>query len=180
MKKNGKKLLALMLAGVMLTACGNKAEVAETKDTTAASGEESQAASDAAEKETAADTQQTDLEGAEVTFWYMPLYEGFDEKMSRDLAQEVKDKYGIILNTEVLTWDAGPEKVTVAMATGATPDLYLDTYSRIAPAIGGGLAADLSATAEELSPLLYDGVLDTGKLNGIQGYIPLICLRVIT
>ena len=56
-----------MLAGVMLTACGNKAEVAETKDTTAASGEESQAASDAAEKETAADTQQTDLEGAEVT-----------------------------------------------------------------------------------------------------------------
>lgn len=173
MKKNRKKLLALMLAGVMLTACGNKAEVAETKDTTAASGEESQAASDAAEQETAADTQQTDLEGAEVTFWYMPLYEGFDEKMSRDLAQEVKDKYGIILNTEVLTWDAGPEKVTVAMATGATPDLYLDTYSRIAPAIGGGLAADLSVTAEELSPLLYDGVLDTGKLNGIQGYIPI-------
>ena len=109
MKKNRKKLLALMLAGVMLTACGNKAEVAETKDTTAASGEESQAASDAAEQETAADTQQTDLEGAEVTFWYMPVYEGFDEKMSRDLAQEVKDKYGIILNTEVLTWDAGPE-----------------------------------------------------------------------
>ena len=66
----------------------------------------------------------------------MPLYEGFDEKMSQDLAQEVKEKYGIILNTEVLTWDAGPEKVTVAMATGATPDLYLDTYSRIAPAIG--------------------------------------------
>lgn len=40
----------------------------------------------------------------------MPLYEGFDEKMSQDLAQEVKEKYGIILNTEVLTWDAGPER----------------------------------------------------------------------
>lgn len=98
---------------------------------------------------------------------------GFDEKMSQDLAQEVKEKYGIILNTEVLTWDAGPEKVTVAMATGATPDLYLDTYSRIAPAIGGGLSADLSDTADALKDLLYDGVLGTGKLNGIQGYIPI-------
>ena len=89
------------------------------------------------DKEQNTDEEEADLMGTEVTFWYMPLYEGFDEKMSQDLAQEVKEKYGIILNTEVLTWDAGPEKVTVAMATGATPDLYLDTYSRIAPAIGG-------------------------------------------
>ena len=59
------------------------------------------------------------------------------------------------------------------MATGATPDLYLDTYSRIAPAIGGGLSADLSDTADALKDLLYDGVLDTGKLNGMQGYIPI-------
>lgn len=88
------------------------------------------------DKEQNTDEEEADLKGTEVTFWYMPLYEGFDEKMSQDLAQEVKEKYGIILNTEVLTWDAGPEKVTVAMATGATPDLYLDTYSRIAPAIG--------------------------------------------
>jgi ABC-type glycerol-3-phosphate transport system substrate-binding protein len=64
---------------------------------------------------------QTDLNGVEVTFWYMPLYEGFDELMSEKLAAEVKDAYGIILNTEVLTWDAGPEKVTVAMATTPPP-----------------------------------------------------------
>ena len=162
---------------MMLAACQEKAEVPETKDTAAVSAETVETAKtpdqEASVRETAADTPQADLEGTEITFWYMPLYEGFDEKMSRDLAQEVKDKYGIILNTEVLTWDAGPEKVTVAMATGATPDLYLDTYSRIAPAIGGGLTADITDTAEALRPLLYEGVLDTGKLDAVQGYIPI-------
>lgn len=177
MKKKGRKILAVLLAGMMLAACQGKAEVPETKDTAAVSAETVETAKtpdqEASVRETAADTPQADLEGTEITFWYMPLYEGFDEKMSRDLAQEVKDKYGIILNTEVLTWDAGPEKVTVAMATGATPDLYLDTYSRIAPAIGGGLTADITDTAQALSPLLYEGVLDTGKLDAVQGYIPI-------
>lgn len=177
MKKKGRRILAVLLAGMMLAACQGKAEVPETKDTAAVSAETVETAKtpdqEASVRETAADTPQADLEGTEITFWYMPLYEGFDEKMSRDLAQEVKDKYGIILNTEVLTWDAGPEKVTVAMATGATPDLYLDTYSRIAPAIGGGLTADITDTAEALSPLLYEGVLDTGKLDAVQGYIPI-------
>ena len=160
MKKKGRRILAVLLAGMMLAACQEKAEVPETKDTAAVSAETVETAKtpdqEASVRETAADTPQADLEGTEITFWYMPLYEGFDEKMSRDLAQEVKDKYGIILNTEVLTWDAGPEKVTVAMATGATPDLYLDTYSRIAPAIGGGLTADITDTAEAgRSPGLY-------------------------
>lgn len=177
MKKKGRKILAVLLAGMMLAACQGKEEVPETKDTAAVSAETVETAKtpdqEASVRETAADTPQADLEGTEITFWYMPLYEGFDEKMSRDLAQEVKDKYGIILNTEVLTWDAGPEKVTVAMATGATPDLYLDTYSRIAPAIGGGLTADITDTAQALSPLLYEGVLDTGKLDAVQGYIPI-------
>lgn len=177
MKKKGRKILAVLLAGMMLAACQGKAEVPETKDTAAVSAETVETAKtpdqEASARETAADTPQADLEGTEITFWYMPLYEGFDEKMSRDLAQEVKDKYGIILNTEVLTWDAGPEKVTVAMATGATPDLYLDTYSRIAPAIGGGLTADITDTAQALSPLLYEGVLETGKLDAVQGYIPI-------
>nr|WP_308625869.1 extracellular solute-binding protein [uncultured Eisenbergiella sp.] len=177
MKKKGRKILAVLLAGMMLAACQGNAEVPETKDTAAVSAETVETAKtpdqEASVRETAADTPQADLEGTEITFWYMPLYEGFDEKMSRDLAQEVKDKYGIILNTEVLTWDAGPEKVTVAMATGATPDLYLDTYSRIAPAIGGGLTADITDTAQALSPLLYEGVLDTGKLDAVQGYIPI-------
>ena len=177
MKKKGRRILAVLLAGMMLAACQEKAEVPETKDTAAVSAETVETAKtpdqEASVRETAADTPQADLEGTEITFWYMPLYEGFDEKMSRDLAQEVKDKYGIILNTEVLTWDAGPEKVTVAMATGATPDLYLDTYSRIAPAIGGGLTADITDTAVALRPLLYEGVLDTGKLDAVQGYIPI-------
>ena len=177
MKKKGRRILAVLLAGMMLAACQEKAEVPETKDTAAVSAETVETAKtpdqEASVRETAADMPQADLEGTEITFWYMPLYEGFDEKMSRDLAQEVKDKYGIILNTEVLTWDAGPEKVTVAMATGATPDLYLDTYSRIAPAIGGGLTADITDTAEALRPLLYEGVLDTGKLDAVQGYIPI-------
>lgn len=165
MKKKGTKILAILLAAMMLTACGKQPEQPQG---TAAPESGSQP-----ESATWSTEQELDLTGTEITFWYMPLYEGFDEKMSRELAQEVKDKYGIILNTEVLTWDAGPEKVTVAMATGATPDLYLDTYSRIAPAIGGGLSADMTDLAGEIEQLLYDGVLDTGNMNGIQGYIPI-------
>ena len=174
MKKKGKRVLAILLAAMMMTACASNKEVQNDTGKTIVTSSETQTENILHEdKEQNTDEEEADLMGTEVTFWYMPLYEGFDEKMSQDLAQEVKEKYGIILNTEVLTWDAGPEKVTVAMATGATPDLYLDTYSRIAPAIGGGLSADLSDTADALKDLLYDGVLDTGKLNGIQGYIPI-------
>ena len=137
MKKKGKRVLAILLAAMMMTACASNKEVQNDTGKTIVTSSETQTENILHEdKEQNTDEEEADLKGTDVTFWYMPLYEGFDEKMSQDLAQEVKEKYGIILNTEVLTWDAGPEKVTVAMATGATPDLYLDTYSRIAPAIG--------------------------------------------
>lgn len=170
MKKKGKSLLALLLAASMLTACSGS----ETQDTVETqSATQSQETNSSESEQSQTQEESLDLAGTEITFWYMPLYEGFDERMSQELAAEVEEKYGIILNTEVLTWDAGPEKVTVAMATGATPDLYLDTYSRIAPAIQGDLSADLSDLAEEIGPSLYEGVLETGNLNGIQGYIPM-------
>ena len=34
-----------------------------------------------------ASAETTDLTGTEVTIWYMPQYEGFDDRMSNDLAQ---------------------------------------------------------------------------------------------
>lgn len=175
MKKKGTKILAVLLAAMMLTACGKQPGQSQSAAAPESGSQQGSAAQNPEQTQGQGTEapQELDLTGTEITFWYMPLYEGFDEKMSGELAQEVKDKYGIILNTEVLTWDAGPEKVTVAMATGATPDLYLDTYSRIAPAIGGGLSADMTDLAGEISPMLYDGVLDTGSINGIQGYIPI-------
>ena len=39
MKKKGRRILAVLLAGMMLAACQEKAEVPETKDTAAVSAE---------------------------------------------------------------------------------------------------------------------------------------------
>jgi len=119
-----------------------------------------------------ASAETTDLTGTEVTIWYMPQYEGFDDRMSKDLAQKVKDEYGIILNTEMLTWDAGPEKITVSMATGATPDILLDGATRIMPAIAADQVAELSDVQSFVQGKVYDSVPGMGTFNGKLVYLP--------
>lgn len=114
----------------------------------------------------------TDLTGTEVTIWYMPQYEGFDDRMSTDLAQKVKDEYGIILNTEMLTWDAGPEKITVSMATGATPDILLDGATRIMPAIAADQVVELTDVQAYIQGKVYDSVPGMGTFDGKFVYLP--------
>lgn len=113
-----------------------------------------------------------DLNGTEVTIWYMPLYEGFDERIAQDLSDKVRDEYGITLRTELLTFDAGPEKITVAMATGATPDILLDAYSRIAPAVDAGLLAEMDQLAAAMEGKLQDGIEAVCRPNGAFVYMP--------
>ena len=102
MKKKGKRVLAILLAAMMMTACASNKEVQNDTGKTIVTSSETQTENILHEdKEQNTDEEEADLKGTEVTFWYMTLYEGFDEKMSQDLAQEVKEKYGIILYTLV-------------------------------------------------------------------------------
>lgn len=72
----------------------------------------------------------------------------------------------ITIETEVLPWDSGPEKFTVACATGTTPDLIFDGYSRIAPAVEAGLTIDVSSLLEKYADSFIapqsEGVMEDG------------------
>lgn len=85
---------------------------------------------------------------------------------------QVHEAYPYInIDYEVLPYDSGPEKFTVACATpGTTPDLYFDTYSRCAPAIGAGLTLDVTDLREEYADKFLgpqtDGIVD-GRYHAI-------------
>lgn len=104
-----------------------------------------------------------------LTAWYY-ADDGADE--GYDLwAQQVKEAYPYInIEFEALPYDSGPEKFTVAVATGTNPDFYFDTYSRCAPAINAGKTLDLTELREKyadefLGPQV-DGVVD-GRYHAI-------------
>lgn len=94
-------------------------------------------------------------------------------------AEEIYKKFSAAVNAqypwitveyEVLPYDSGPEKFTVACATGTTPDIYFDGYSRIAPAVNAGLTMDLTEVAQSNQNVFMgeqkDGIVD-GKYNFI-------------
>lgn len=77
-------------------------------------------------------------------------------------ADQVHEAYPYItIEFEELPYDSGPEKFTVACATGATPDLYFDAYSRCAAAVSAGLTLDVtelrSTYADEFLGTQADG-----------------------
>lgn len=109
----------------------------------------------------------------EVLLWHFPLYDGAEQFFSETLAAAVKEKYpNITLKTEMLSWDAGPERLTVAMATGATPDLIIDGHARLNPGVFAGLCADISDLREEFKPLMYDGYDEIGLVDGSYFFMP--------
>lgn len=86
-------------------------------------------------------------------------------------ADAVKEAHPwITLEFETLPYDSGPKKFTVACATGTTPDIYVDGYSRIAPAIHAGLTIDLTETIQAHKEAFIDEVKD-GIVDGKNYYI---------
>lgn len=164
-----KKVTALILALLMMTAsfagCGANPAPAQPASTSVTSS--TSAASSATPEAPKGPN-------AEITVWVWPDYDDFGNLFSEQVQKELNEKYpNIKLNVEQLTPDGGPEKETVAMATGATPDILADGSYRLNPAISGGLTEPLSDIAEELNPVLFDGILEdyTGK-DGVINAIP--------
>lgn len=147
-----KKLISLLLVLVMvlsLAACGQtETPPAEDEATNAPQAE----ATEAAEKEPVV-----------LTLWALEV-EGLS-KVYQDWSDAVNAQYPwITIEYEPLTSDVLAEKFSVACATGTTPDLYLDGYSRIAPAVNAGLTVDLTEVVEANKDRFYgeqkDGVVD--------------------
>ena len=116
----------------------------------------------------------TDAEPVEVSLWILPEYDTFEELVKEEFTPDVKKKYpNITLKTELLSWDTGPEKLTVAMATGSTPDMMDDGLSRLAPGIYAGLCADITDLMAKIRDLLKDGYQSEGMINGRNYYLPI-------
>ena len=160
-----KKILALLLAVLMITAIFAGCAKTQTPDTT--------------EPQTVEPTEQTTEQTAEqpsdeheavtLSVWY------YDDPGVSDVmdawAQAVQSAYSwITLKFEALPYDSGPEKFTVACATGTTPDIYIDGYSRIAPAVYAGLTVDLKELVDTHQDAFL-GKQEEGLVDGKLGYI---------
>lgn len=156
-----KKLLMLLLAAVLvmsvLSACGgNGSNEGSSKVPAEDDGVESQTGS-GEHKEVV------------LTAWYMAI-DGIDPYYEA-WGNAVTEKYPwISIEFEALTADAIAEKFAVACATGTTPDLYLDGYSRIAPAVHANLTIDLTQVVEANKDRFYSEQKD-GIVNGQNRYI---------
>jgi ABC-type glycerol-3-phosphate transport system substrate-binding protein len=117
---------------------------------------------------------QSSTTGTTVSMWHFPETTESERFYGQTLAAAVKAKYpNVTLKAEMLPWDSGPERMTVAYATRATPDIIIESESRLNPGISAGLAADVSDLRREFAPSMYDGFDNVGRLNGAYYYIPL-------
>ncbi len=152
-----RKLITVILCAAMLAGV-----LAGCQPTSAPSGSTSTSAS-----------QSASAENVEITFWTMPMYDDYGPLIQEDYPAAVKAAYpNITVKTEILSWDAGPEKITVAMATGGTPDILNDVYSRLAPGPNAGLCVDLTELATTLKDIFLEGYLETGIFDGKNYYLP--------
>lgn len=164
-----KKALALLLAIVMmlsvLAGCG--AQQDSSAQTTAAPGD----STTAGDTTTAATSDNEEHENVTLTAWYY-IEEGVSEGYE-GWADKVHETYPwITIEFEELPYDSGPEKFTVACATNTTPDLYFDGFSRISPAVHGGLCADLTDLVTDYQDTFL-GEQISGVVNGENHYIAL-------
>ena len=163
-----KKISCLILACLMVLAlagCGSSGN----SGSTAAPAPAAEAAPAPAAEAAPAETQTEAAEPVTLTAWYY-ADEGADEGYNL-WAEQIKAAYPYIsIEFEELPYDSGPEKFTVAVATGTNPDFYFDAYSRCAPAIAAGKTLDLTELregyADEFLGTQADGVVD-GRYHAI-------------
>jgi ABC-type glycerol-3-phosphate transport system substrate-binding protein len=103
----------------------------------------------------------------ELTFWYYPVFESAEDVLGDELAAKVNKLYpNIRVNHEIQSWDAGPERFTLALASGQTPDVIHDTYSRLGAAVNAGLTLDLTDVVQQITPYINPPARHKGTVNG--------------
>lgn len=127
MKKRFAQVTTLAVVTAMLAACGNNNE---NNNASPASSSTSPSASTTTEASKA-----PEAKPVEITFWNFPNFQALDGevgKYEKQLIEAFNQKYPEIkVNLEMLTFEAGPEKINVAIATNTAPDVIYDAPGRI-------------------------------------------------
>lgn len=119
-----------------------------------------------------ADTEGTtegDQEQVTLSVWYYA--DAGTGEVYETWANDINEKYPwITIELEELPYDSGPQKFTVACATDTTPDIYIDGYSRIAPAVNSGLTMDLTDVYDANKDIFVGTPID-GAVDGKFKYL---------
>jgi len=176
MKKITALVLAVLMALTLFTACGatkstsSSSSAAATSSSSAAS---SSAASSSKASSSAASSSSSEAVKGEVTVWYPDSWQQDAPDFVSTWKSQIAAKYPDVKVTfEEYVQSGILEKLTVAMATGTTPDVFYDVQSRISAAANAGLLADLSDVGSELSSKFTGSYLDSGKYDGKTLYLP--------
>lgn len=123
MKKGLMSIVGVALLGTQLVACGNTntANSAVTPSNNADKTEP--AATEAAAKP------------VEITWWNFPSFQALDGevgKYEKEIIAAFNEKNPEIkVNLEMITFEGGPEKLNVAIASNTAPDVIYDAPGRI-------------------------------------------------
>jgi len=124
-----KKILALLLAVMMifaLAACGNSAQPSGTET---------------AGTETGA----TETGATEITLWTYPIGNWGDEATVKALTEAFTAETGIVVKVEYLTYADGDDKVNTAITANQAPDLIMEGPERLVSNWGAnGYMVDIS------------------------------------
>lgn len=107
----------------------------------------------------------------EITWWNYPNFATVDGelgKYEKQMIQAFNQKYpNIKVNVEMISFNGGPEKVNVAIASNSAPDIIFDYPGRITDYARQGIMVDLSGMfskkdMKDINPT----ILDACKYNG--------------
>lgn len=152
-------LAVLMICSVVAGCSQQKANTPDDTDIPSVTPAETPASSESGA---------TDPDPVTLTMW---IYDGNTNDVYSAFADEIHEAYPwITIDIEFLPFDSGPEKFTIACATGTTPDLYLDGFSRISPAVHSGLCIDITDVLEANANTLLNEQPD-GCIDGKHYYL---------
>ncbi|NLZ56639.1 MAG: extracellular solute-binding protein [Clostridiaceae bacterium] len=162
MKKYLSILLALLLMFGLLSACGKT--------------EQPPATDPPAKTDPPKETEKDDGDlSAEITIWSMPLTSGvdYDEILKNDLIAPFNKTYpNVKVEVDMMTWEGGPERLTIALGTGATPDIYLDGTARTAALPTKAKLVDMTDVLDKHRDKILPSLLTIGLVDGKNYLVP--------
>lgn len=153
-----KKLIALLLALLMvlsLGACAAKEETPAKEEAPATSNE----AEAPAEEETEAPAEESDAlpyEGVTLTYWFPP-YTGEDQSWWEDVFAEFTAQTGAAVEVTIVPWGDMSAKYMTGFMSGEGPDVFYMTNEMMYDMVDAGACLDLSAyySEEEAAEQLF-------------------------
>lgn len=140
-KKSLALLILIMIASVISACSGTNSNNGNSGKTTSSNTNTPSSSSS-----TSTDTT-VKADPVEITWWNFPNFTALDGevgKFEKQIIAAFNEKYPeITVNLEMLTFDGGPEKLNVAIATDTAPDVIYDAPGRIIDWAKSGLLAPI-------------------------------------